>query len=195
MKTAMIILLIVSTTQKEVPTREIVLGGGCFWCTEALFKQLNGVLEVTSGYSGGDRINPDYQSVCSGETGHAEVVRVRYNPEVIPLETLLEVFFFSHDPTSLNQQGADIGSQYRSVIFYTVPEQEPTINHAIKKLNESGKYPKKVVTEVLPFKNFYPAESYHQNYYNRNPNVPYCKFLIKPKLDKLNKSFAPNAIK
>lgn len=175
--------------QLENKTMEVVFGGGCFWCTEAIFKQLKGVIEVSSGYSGGELKNPDYEEVSSGETGHAEVVRIRYNPDEIAFEKLLEVFFLTHDPTTLNRQGADIGTQYRSVVFFTTPDQERKTNEIIAKLNGNMVYQNPIVTEVIPLKTFYPAENYHQNYFNLNGNQPYCRIVIQPKMDKFRKLF------
>jgi len=181
--------------KQENKSCEVVFGGGCFWCTEAIFKQINGVIEVTPGYSGGLSENPGYKDVCTGKTGFAEVVRIKYNPNEIAFEKLLEVFFLSHDPTSFNQQGADIGTQYRSVIFYTTSEQRITTNEIITALNESKIYQKPVITEVLPLNSFYCAETEHQNYYNRNKNQPYCQIVIQPKINKIKKIFENIIIK
>jgi peptide-methionine (S)-S-oxide reductase len=189
MRIAIFIILTTLTMQKENKTSEVVFGGGCFWCTEAIFKQLNGVMSVEPGYSGGDFKNPTYEDVCSGETGHAEVVRITYNPELISFEKLLEVFFLTHDPTTLNKQGADIGTQYRSVVFYSNSEQERITREVISKLNKNKAYDKPIVTEVSPLTIFYLAEGYHQNYFDRNKNQPYCRFIIQPKMEKFRKSF------
>lgn len=175
--------------QHENNTEEVVFGGGCFWCTEAIFKQIEGVSEVLPGYSGGILKNPTYEDICSSETGHAEVIRIRYNPDKVTFEKLLEVFFLTHDPTTLNRQGADIGSQYRSVVFYTTPDQERVTHEIIRKLNEDKIYQNPIVTEVSPLDTFYLAENYHQNYFNRNANQPYCQYIIKPKMDKFRKLF------
>lgn len=165
-------------------TQEAVFGGGCFWCTEAIFQMLKGVTSVTSGYAGGDKENPDYHSVSAGTTGHAEVIKVAFDPEVIAYETLLEVFFATHDPTTLNKQGNDVGEQYRSVILYTSDEQKNQAQEYIKKLEDAGEFPDKVVTEVQPLGDFYTAEEYHQNYYNENQDKPYCQIVISPKIQK-----------
>ena len=164
---------------------------GCFWCTEAVFEELNGVLSVTSGYSGGQVANPTYKAVCTGETGHAECVQVVYEPNKISYDELLEVFFEVHDPTSLNRQGADIGTQYRSAIFYHNDEQKQKAEYYKNELNKSGAYDKVIVTEIAPVSKFYPAEDYHQEYYDNNKNTnPYCSVVIRPKLDKFEKVFA-----
>lgn len=164
-------------------------GGGCFWCVEAVFQRIKGVVSVTSGYSGGSIKNPTYKEVCSGLTGHAEVCRIVYDPSQVSFMTLLKAFFISHDPTTLNRQGNDIGTQYRSVIFYVNDEQKNQALQVIKQLDESGAYSSKIVTEVTPFTAFYEAEDYHQNYYNENGQQPYCQYVIKPKLDKFEKAF------
>jgi peptide-methionine (S)-S-oxide reductase len=164
---------------------------GCFWCTEAVFEELNGVLSVTSGYSGGQVANPTYKAVCTGETGHAECVQVVYEPNKISYDELLEVFFEVHDPTSLNRQGADIGTQYRSAIFYHNDEQKQKAEYYKNELNKSGAYDKSIVTEIAPVSKFYPAEDYHQEYYDNNKNTnPYCSVVIRPKLEKFEKVFA-----
>lgn len=164
-------------------------GGGCFWCTEALFQYLDGVTKVTSGYSGGDIANPSYEAVCGGTTGHAEVIQVTYDPAKITYDQLLEAFWQSHDPTQLNRQGNDVGTQYRSVIFYHNDEQRKEAEFYKEKLLQSGAYDKPVVTEISPLKNFYKAEDYHQNYYNQNGSQPYCSYVIRPKLEKFRKVF------
>ncbi len=164
---------------------------GCFWCTEAVFEELNGVLSVTSGYSGGQVANPTYKAVCTGETGHAECVQVVYEPNKISFDELLEVFFEVHDPTSLNRQGADIGTQYRSAIFYHNDEQKQKAEYYKNELNKSGAYDKVIVTEIAPVSKFYPAEDYHQEYYDNNKNTnPYCSVVIRPKLEKFEKVFS-----
>lgn len=166
-------------------------GTGCFWCTEAIFEELNGVLKVISGYSGGHVDNPGYKQVVTGETGHAECVQVQFEPEKISYDELLEVFFQVHDPTSLNRQGADVGTQYRSVIFYHNEEQKNKAEYYKEKLNQSGAFPKPIVTEVAKADAFYIAEDYHQEYYENNKNSnPYCSVVIRPKLDKFKKVFA-----
>lgn len=168
----------------------ITLGAGCFWCVEAVFQRLQGVEKVVSGYSGGFVENPTYREICSGTTGHAEVIQVYYNPSVISLSELLEAFWATHDPTTLNRQGADSGPQYRTSIFYHSPEQEKLASTIKKQLNESGVFEDPLVTEITAFTNFYPAENYHQDYYNQNGSQPYCQLVIKPKVDKLKKFFA-----
>ncbi len=165
-------------------------GAGCFWCVEAIFTELKGVSSVVSGYSGGKVSNPSYKAVCSGTTGHAEVAQIEFDPEVISFTDLLEVFWQTHDPTTLNRQGADKGTQYRSVIYYHSEEQK---NLAVKykaKLDEVGAYPDPIVTEISKFEKFYPAENYHQEYYENNPNAGYCTYVIKPKVEKFKKAFA-----
>ncbi|MGZ3853897.1 MAG: peptide-methionine (S)-S-oxide reductase MsrA [Flavisolibacter sp.] len=172
-------------------TDTATFGTGCFWCTEALFQELNGVLNVTSGYSGGSTRNPTYKEVCSGETGHAECVQVVYEPSKISYDDLLQVFFEVHDPTSLNRQGADVGTQYRSAIFYHNDEQKQKAEYYKNELNKSGAYDKPIVTEITSFTKFYPAEDYHQEYYDNNKNTnPYCSVVIRPKLEKFEKVFA-----
>ncbi|MDB5258293.1 MAG: msrA [Chitinophagaceae bacterium] len=192
------------TTEKKVRKEEVMtdkltetvyFGNGCFWCTEAVFQELKGVYGVESGYAGGAVKNPTYREVCTGETGHAEVIRVMYAPAEITFEELLEVFFFTHDPTTLNRQGNDVGTQYRSVIFYTRPEQKEKAEAYIAKLNAEKAFPKPVVTVVEPYSNYYPAEDYHQNYYKLNGHAPYCQVMIKPKLEKLRKDFKDKLVK
>lgn len=170
-------------------TDTATFGAGCFWCTEAIFQELKGVLKVTSGYSGGHVANPTYEQVCSKTTGHAEVTQIVYNPEQITFDELLEVFWQTHDPTTLNRQGADEGPQYRSAVFYHSTEQKEKAEHYKKDLNASGAFSAPIVTEISPFKNFYPAEDYHQNFYANNPNYGYCNYVIRPKLDKFQKVF------
>lgn len=166
-----------------------VFGGGCFWCTEAVFKMLKGVSGVLPGYSGGTVPNPTYDQVCGGTTGHAECTQVEFDPAVISYRDLLTVFFGSHDPTTLNRQGADVGTQYRSVIFYTTPEQKEVAEKFIQEINESNAEGKPVVTEVIPLDVFYVAENYHQDYYARNKDEGYCEIVINPKLEKVVKNF------
>ena len=163
------------------------LGGGCFWCTEAVFLEIEGVTDVASGYSGGHVKNPTYNQVVSGTTGHAEVVQVSFDPEIVSYREILEVFFTMHDPTSLNRQGADVGTQYRSVIFYHSEEQRRVAEAFIKEMNETNLFNLPIVTQLVPFEAFYEAEDYHKNYYNRNKNQGYSRFVIKPKLDKVQK--------
>lgn len=166
-----------------------VFGGGCFWCTEALFKSLKGVVSVASGYAGGTAENATYNKVSNGNTGHAEVIKIEYDPSIISYLDLLSVFFNTHDPTTLNRQGADTGTQYRSVIFYTEDDQKIEALKLIKELGDNKAYEKPVVTEVAPLDKFYPAEEYHQNYYENNKDAPYCEIVIAPKLEKLQKRF------
>ncbi|MDB5272607.1 MAG: Peptide methionine sulfoxide reductase msrA, partial [Chitinophagaceae bacterium] len=171
-------------------TETVYFGNGCFWCTEAVFKEIKGVVSVESGYAGGKVKNPSYKDVCTGTTGHAEVIRVLYEPAVISFNELLEVFFFTHDPTTLNRQGNDVGTQYRSVIFYTIPKQKELAEKYIATLNAEKAFPRPVVTAVEPYTNYYAAENYHQDYYELNGSQPYCQVMIKPKLDKLRKDFS-----
>ncbi|MFC1647105.1 peptide-methionine (S)-S-oxide reductase MsrA [Patescibacteria group bacterium] len=166
-----------------------IFGGGCFWCMEAVFLQLKGVKKVTSGYSGGDTDNPTYKDVCTGKTGHAEVVKIEHDPNIISFIDLLEVFWDLHDPTTLNRQGNDVGSQYRSIIFYTNQNQRKTAEKSLSNLDISGKFEDKVVTEIKELEAFYPAEKYHTNYYNNNSSQGYCKFVISPKLQHLKEKF------
>jgi len=163
-----------------------VFGGGCFWCTEALFEELKGVISVMPGYAGGSVKNPTYEQVCTGKTGHAEVIKIEYDPEKISYGDLLTVFFATHDPTTLNRQGSDVGTQYRSGIFYTNDEQRSEAEAFVRRLNESGP---KVVTETGPLDIFYDAEEYHKQYYRNNASAPYCQIVINPKLDKLKSRF------
>ncbi|HRI46679.1 MAG TPA: peptide-methionine (S)-S-oxide reductase MsrA [Ignavibacteriaceae bacterium] len=164
-------------------------GSGCFWCTEAIFENVNGVMDVVSGYSGGKVFNPTYEQVCSGTTGHAEVVQLTYDSAVVSYDELLEIFWKTHDPTTLNRQGADIGTQYRSVIFYHNDEQKEKAKYYRDKLNKEGIWNNPIVTEISPIENFFEAEKYHQNYYENNPNQGYCSFVITPKLEKFKKIF------
>ena len=170
-------------------TDTATFGGGCFWCVETVYQELKGVNSVTSGYSGGQRENPSYEQVCSGATGHAEVVEIVYDPSIISFDELLEVFWTVHDPTTLNRQGADVGTQYRSVIFYHNEEQKQLAEKYKKELNASGAYDKPVVTEIAPYTKFYSAEKYHQDYFKNNANQPYCSMVIQPKVDKFRKVF------
>lgn len=172
---------------KKVETA--IFGAGCFWCVEAVFQELKGVHSVESGYTGGSFNNPTYKEICTGQTGHAEVALITYDPQVVNFETLLSVFFKIHDPTTLNYQGADRGTQYRSAIFYSSPSQKETAERIIMELNKENVYPDPVVTEVTLFSKFWPAENYHQDYFNNNPNQGYCKFVIHPKMDKFRKVF------
>ncbi len=164
-------------------------GAGCFWCVDTIFRDLKGVQEVTSGYMGGNNNNPSYEEVCSGSTGHAEVVQIHFNTEEISYAELLEVFFKVHDPTTLNRQGADVGTQYRSVIFYHSEEQKEIAEKAIEAANDSGDWNNKIVTEISEAKEYFVAEEYHQDYYNLNPNKGYCAIVIQPKVNKFRKLF------
>ena len=175
--------------QKMENLEKATFGSGCFWCTEAVFERLKGVYKVVSGYSGGTVENPTYEQVCTGKTGHAEVTQITYDPKVITYDELLEVFWKTHDPTTLNRQGNDVGTQYRSVIFYHNDEQKRLAEKYKEELNKSGIWDKPIVTEIVPFTNFYPAENYHQNYYDNNPSQPYCSFVITPKVEKFEKVF------
>lgn len=179
-----------STNQEKSETEEATFGAGCFWCTEAVFQRIKGVVSVEPGYSGGDVENPSYEEVCSGQTGHAEVARITYDPSVVSFEDLIHVFFNTHDPTTLNRQGADIGTQYRSVIFYHNEEQKKIAERVKEELNKSEVLGKPVVTEITPLKNFYKAEDYHNNYFNTHRNQPYCTFVIAPKVKKLHNKFS-----
>ncbi len=177
------------TSAEKVDTA--TFGTGCFWCTEAIFEQLKGVLKVTSGYSGGHVANPTYKAVCTGETGHAECVQIQYEPDKISYDELLEVFWQVHDPTTLNRQGADVGTQYRSAIFYHNDEQKQKAEHYKDELNKSEAFKNPIVTEISPASKFYVAEDYHQEYYENNKNAnPYCAVVIRPKLEKFQKVFA-----
>ena len=165
-------------------------GAGCFWCVEAIFQRVDGVEKVVSGYSGGDVKNPSYKEVCNGTTGHAEVVQLKFDPDVISYGDILQAFFATHDPTTLNRQGADVGTQYRSAIFYHSAAQKETAETIIAQLNEAGIWPNPIVTEVVPLEKFYVAEDYHQDYYKYNSQQPYCQVVISPKLAKFRKAFA-----
>ncbi len=167
-----------------------VFGGGCFWCTEAVFKSLKGVSSVLPGYAGGTASNPTYEQVSSGNTGHAEAVQIEFDPKQVSYETLLTVFFASHDPTTLNRQGADVGTQYRSVVFYTTPEQKVAAEKFIADLNTSNELGNPIVTTVDPLDKFYVAEDYHRDYFANHPNQPYCLVVINPKLEKVKHKFA-----
>lgn len=168
-------------------TQHILLGGGCFWCTESVFLAVNGVQSVTSGYAGGKAATANYEAVCSGSTGHVEVVKVSFDDAIVPLTVILDVFFATHDPTTRDRQGNDVGSQYRSVICYTDASQQQAAQTKIQTLRSDGIA---VVTEILPAPEFYPAEDYHQDFFNQNPNQAYCNFAIPPKLAKLRQGFA-----
>lgn len=168
----------------------ITLGGGCFWCTEAVFVQVRGVVDVESGYSNGQTQRPTYEEVCSGATGHNEVVRLVYDPAQISTREILEIFFVIHDPTTLNRQGNDAGTQYRSGIYFSTPEQESVARAVLAEIAEQGVYSRPPVTEVLPLTNYWPAEDYHQDYFERNPNQGYCMAVAAPKVAKFRKTFA-----
>lgn len=177
-------------TNKKMTNLQIAtFGNGCFWCTEAIFQQVKGVEKVTSGYMGGHVKNPTYKQVCTGTTGHAEVLQILYDSSTVNYDELLEVFWKTHDPTTLNRQGNDVGPQYRSVVFYHSDEQRQLAEKYKKALNESGIFTKPIVTEITPASEFYAAEDYHQNYYNSNPEQPYCYFVIRPKVEKFEKVF------
>jgi len=163
-------------------TQTTTLANGCFWCTEAIFQQLKGVEKITPGYSGGNLPNPTSEQVYSGETNHAESIQITYNPEIISYEDLLDVFWHTHNPTTLNRQGADVGTMYRSVVFYHDEEQKRIANEVLRKVTDENIYDKPIVTKITKFTNFYPAANYHKNYYKNNPTAPYCTFVIEPKL-------------
>lgn len=178
-----------NTLQAQKKEEIATFGMGCFWCTEAIFKELKGVISVIPGYAGGYVPNPSYKQVCEGNTGHTEVAQITFDPTQISYQELLEVFFKVHDPTQINGQGNDIGYQYRSVIFYHNDTQKKLAEYFKQKLNEEKVFDKPVVTAIEPYKNFYPAEDYHKNYYELNPNQPYCQMVIKPKVEKFEKIF------
>lgn len=171
-------------------TETITLGGGCFWCLEAVFDELKGVTRVESGYAGGHVANPDYIQVSSGDTGHAEVVQITFNPQVLPLDVLLRVYFTIHDPTTLNRQGNDVGTQYRSIAFYRTAPQKAAIEQAIAQTAASGEWKGKIVTQVEPFTHFYKAENYHQEYFKLHGTQPYCQLVVAPKVAKFRKHFS-----
>lgn len=174
-----------NTQTQELAT----LGGGCFWCLEAVYQQLRGVEKVESGYTGGHVRNPSYREVCNGTTGHAEVVQITFNPQELSFKEILEVFFLIHDPTTLNRQGADVGTQYRSAIFYHSDEQKTTAAEVIQAMGDAGLWSNPIVTQVEPAEIFYKAEPYHQNYYNQNGSQPYCQVVIAPKVTKFRKKY------
>ena len=176
----------------EVNNKELdtaLFGAGCFWCVEAMFQRLDGVVKVESGYAGGHALNPTYKEVCTGTTGHAEVCRITFDPKEISYETLLSIFWQTHDPTTLNRQGNDVGTQYRSSIFYYNDVQKQLAEKYKTELNASGAFSSPIVTEIIAVSNYYPAEDYHQNYYNQNSEQSYCQFVIAPKVEKLEKVF------
>lgn len=174
-----------SIQNQEVAT----LAGGCFWCLEAVYDQLNGVEKVVSGYTGGDTLNPTYREVCNGDTGHAEAVQITFDPDVALFKDLLQIFFTIHDPTTLNRQGADVGTQYRSAIYYHTPEQKEITEQVIAEMQAAGLWPDPIVTEIAPLTEFYPAEEYHQDYFLNNPTQPYCRAVVEPKVAKFRKLF------
>jgi peptide-methionine (S)-S-oxide reductase len=177
-------------------TRQVAtLGGGCFWCLDAAFRQLEGVEKVESGYAGGQVANPSYRDVCTGTTGHAEVVQVTFDPSVISYRDLLGVFFTIHDPTTKDRQGADVGPQYRSIVLYHTPEQRDTAEQVIEELNRNEVWDNAIVTELAPLTAFYPAERYHQDYYANNPGQPYCQLVIAPKVAKVRKAYFDRLVK
>jgi peptide-methionine (S)-S-oxide reductase len=178
-----------SQNKKASNLETITLGGGCYWCVEAVYENLDGVKSVVSGFSGGKTANPTYEEVCTGTTGHAEVVQITYDKNITDINEIFKVFFTVHDPTTLNRQGADVGTQYRSVIFYKNAEQKKAAESIIAELNKAKVYNNPIVTKVEPFKVFYKAEDYHQNYYANNKNQPYCKMVIQPKIEKFEKVF------
>lgn len=175
---------------EEETLEQVTLAGGCFWCLEAAFQNLHGIVRVEAGYAGGRTPAPTYEQVCSGATGHAEVVRITFDPRVISYRDLLSVFFTVHDPTTPNRQGADVGTQYRSIVFYHTLEQKALAEQVINELNGTGVWKSPIVTEVAPSAAFYPAEDYHRDYYRRNPDLGYCRAVITPKLNKLRLKFA-----
>ena len=179
-----------TTTPSATPTETIVLGGGCFWCTEAVFDRVRGVVDVESGYSNGQTLNPSYEQVCTGRTGHNEVVKLVFDPREIALRDVLEIFFVVHDPTTLNRQGNDVGTQYRSGIYYTGEAQKQVAEDVIREIEAGKTYASPVVTEVAPLANYSTAEAYHQDYFLNHPNQGYCAFVVGPKVEKFQKTFA-----
>lgn len=173
-------------------TETATLAGGCFWCTEAIFKRLKGVTSVLPGYAGGTVKNPTYDEVCKGTTGHAEAIQIEFDPGQISFEKILDIFWHTHNPTTLNQQDNDVGTQYRSAIFYHDEKQKETTENSKTALEKEGVYENKIVTEIAPFTNFYAAEDYHKNYFDRNADVPYCNFVISPKIHKLLEKYSQN---
>ena len=176
-------------SEQNMNLEKATFGGGCFWCTEAIYERVEGVHTVVSGYAGGTVKNPTYKQVCDGNTGHAEVIQIGYDPKVVSYDELLEIFFKTHDPTTLNRQGADVGTQYRTVIFYHNEEQKKKAEYYKTELDKSGAWDNPIVTEISPLNNFYSAEDYHQDYYENNPNHGYCAFVIGPKVEKFEKVF------
>lgn len=184
-----LIIILLTNLVMENNNEKVTLGGGCFWCTEAVYLELKGVIDVKPGYSGGHIKNPSYKEVCNETTGHAEVVQITFDADVISFSEILEVFFITHDPTTLNRQGNDVGTQYRSVIFYHSEKQKKTAGKVIQLFNDEKVYTKAIVTELTQFEKFYQAEDYHINYYSRNKSEGYCQFIIAPKMDKFRKVF------
>jgi len=187
-----IILILLSVNSADAQQKKLqkaAFGMGCFWCSEAIFQRIDGVTAVKSGYEGGEVANPSYEDVCTGTTGHAEVIQLTYDPAKISYDELLEVFWKNHDPTTLNRQGADVGTQYRSVIFYSTPEQKLQAERYKAELNKTNALGKPVVTEIAKAQPFYVAENYHQDYFNKNASAPYCRLVILPKIEKLEKVF------
>lgn len=178
----------------EIPNdlEVITLASGCFWCTEAVFKRVNGVISVISGYTGGSIDNPSYDEVCSGRTGHAEAVQVKFDPKIISVKQILEIFWYTHDPTTLNRQGNDVGTQYRSAVFYDSESQKNIALKVKEELENKKVYSNPIVTEITPFKNFFEAEEYHRDYYDNNRTAPYCSYVIDPKVNKLLTKFSSN---
>lgn len=177
--------------QKDMENKEVaIFGAGCFWCVEAVFTELKGVESVIPGYTGGDTKNPTYKEICTGTTNHAEVAKIEFDPTVISFDELLEVFWKTHDPTTLNRQGADVGTQYRSVVYYTTASQKEKVERYKKALNESKAWANPVITEITELGTFYPAEDYHNDYYKNNPDQGYCRVVIQPKVDKFKKAFS-----
>ena len=187
--TILLLLIFLSTGSMAKELEKATLGGGCFWCTEAVYLELKGVVDVKPGYSGGHVNNPGYKEVCTGITGHAEAVQITFDPEIVSFSQILEVFFMTHDPTTLNRQGNDVGPQYRSVIFYHNEKQKETAEKVIAAFEQEQVYDKPIVTEIAPYDTFYVAEDYHLNYYNRNKSQGYCQYIITPKLEKFRKVF------
>jgi len=174
---------------QEVSWEVATLAGGCFWCIETVFREVNGVENVVSGYMGGTAVNPTYEQVCTGKTGHAESVQVSFNPSKLSYRQILEIFFSVHDPTTLNRQGADVGTQYRSAIFYHNEQQKQVAEELIRELNKANLWDKPIVTQILPLDTFYPAEEYHQEYFSRHPEQAYCQMVISPKISKFRKQW------
>jgi len=177
------------SSAQNMNLEKATFGGGCFWCTEAIYERIDGVSNVVSGYAGGHKNNPTYKEVCDGTTGHSEVIQISYDPDKISYDELLEIFFKTHDPTTLNRQGADVGTQYRSAIFYHNDEQKKRAEYYKNELDKSGAWDNPIVTEISPLTDFYPAEDYHQDYYENNPNQGYCTYVIGPKVEKFEKVF------